>query len=234
MSTLELQDRDGPMQVSTYGLSSSQAAILFCAGRGGSPARYDTLLEHLACAGAYVVAPHFEFMVSTRVTEEILLERARRTHLAFETCLAPLGSPCFGIGHSLGGTLLLAHAGAKAWTHSGAPVPIPRLKLEGLALLAPVLDFFQPPGSLDELYDLRAGLAIWLGELDRLIAAATVDSFCHGLPAGLRVEFARVPKANHFTFMSHPPPRTVETHPDRALFLTQLGADIAGRFLREP
>lgn len=206
-------------------------AALFCAGRGGSPVRHASFLEELANAGVYVVAPHFEFMQSTRVTEEILLDRAYRSQVAFETCLAPLTSPCFGVGHSLGGALLLSHAGAKAWTRPGAPVPIPRLTLAGLALLAPALGFFQPSGSLDGLRNMRAGLLMWFGELDHLSMASAADPYRRELPAALRFESIRVPKANHFTFMSHPPPGTTETHPDRDTFLKQLAADISGWFL---
>lgn len=229
MQTHELQSGGETLRISVFGSPSRRGSVLFCAGRGGSPERHATFLEHLANAGAYVVAPHFDFMASTRVTDEILLERAHRTRLAFETQLAPLASPCLGIGHSLGATLLLAHAGAKAWTQPGAPLPIAQLPLDGLALLAPVLDFFRPPGALDELRNLRAGLSVWVGERDSHIPPSAVEPFRHSLPGGLQFAFARVPDANHFTFMSHPPPGTTETHPDRDTFLKQLASEIADR-----
>ncbi len=139
--------------------------VLFSVGAGGNPERHLPLLTTLADHGCSVAAPHFERLVSVIPTESDLLLRARRLRLALDYVMRPT-LPVAGVGHSIGATMLLALAGAQAWTRAGQCVSVsPDKRFDRLVLLAPATDFFRVPGALD---GVRLPILAWTGTKDEI------------------------------------------------------------------
>ncbi|MGH8327113.1 MAG: alpha/beta fold hydrolase, partial [Steroidobacteraceae bacterium] len=134
-------------------------------GSGGNPERHRPLLAALADSGCIVVAPHFERLVSPSPTRDDLLVRARRLKLALDAVARP-GLPVAGVGHSIGGAMLLALAGGEARTRGGDRLPItPDPRLERLVIFAPATDFFRGPKALDAV---RIPIFAWAGARDEI------------------------------------------------------------------
>jgi hypothetical protein len=88
-------------------------------------------------------------MLSTSVPSKGEPEaRMDKLRASAELC-AESGVPVVGLGHSIGATILLALAGARAETLAGDEVrPGQTSIFARLALLAPATDFFRHPGAL--------------------------------------------------------------------------------------
>ncbi|MFO0618306.1 MAG: alpha/beta hydrolase [Polyangiaceae bacterium] len=200
---------------------SPSRAVLFAAGRGGSPERHAALLEALAARGATVIAPHAEFFANPRPTLEQLAERARRLRRAAEA-FAPRGCAIHGVGHSIGATLLLTLAGARAWLGPSAALEIGALPLESVTLLAPPLGFFRAP---DAMASVDTRVTLWWGTADALCPRSDVDAVLEAL--GPKGRFRVAEGAGHFSFMDVPPPDTAEPLADRGRFLRSMSAQIA-------
>jgi pimeloyl-ACP methyl ester carboxylesterase len=199
--------------------------VLFSVGGGGNPERHLPLLASLADHGCTVAAPRFERLASTIPTENDLSLRARRLRLAIDHVMRP-GLPVAGVGHSIGATMLLAMAGAQAWTRAGQPVSItPDARIGRLVLLAPATDFFRAPDALD---GVRVPILAWAGTKDEMTPPAQAEFLKDALGASVPVEVRIVDGAGHFSFMNDPPPRTTDALPNRDAFL----ADLAGTVCR--
>jgi pimeloyl-ACP methyl ester carboxylesterase len=118
--------------------------------------------------------------------------------------------------------MLLALAGATAWTLSGQRLAIARDdRLARLALFAPATGFFRAPGALEEV---RATILAWAGTNDTITPPAQAELLKEA--RGARVEVRIIDGAGHFSFMNAPPPQTSEPLADRDAFLASLALDV--------
>ncbi|MFO0598592.1 MAG: hypothetical protein U0228_25015 [Myxococcaceae bacterium] len=216
-----LRDEAGAFEVTVLEAPDPKCVALFAAGRGGDPARHRGLLEALQASGALVIAPHVEFLSDPRPSADHLQTRARRLALAVERCGGP-GLRVHGVGHSIGGTVLLALAGAQAWLSAEQPLAMPRLAaLSSMTLLAPALGFFQAPAAFAAV---TATVSLWWGTADAVCPRAHVDLAIAQL--GSRAKLRVAEGADHFSFMHTRPPNAPEPLPDRERFLAELTASV--------
>jgi predicted dienelactone hydrolase len=133
-----------------------------------------------------------------------------------------------GVGHSIGATILLALAGGQIWTRARQKLAVePDRRLEKLALLTPVMAFFQAPGALDAV---RTPIKAWAGSEDDITPAAQIEAALRTLTDRGLAELRIADGAGHFSFMNQPPPQVTEPLRDRDAFLAQLTVEI-GRFI---
>lgn len=201
--------------------SPASPTLLFAAGRGGSPDRHDKLLQAFNAGGFNVVAPHFEMLPDPVPTRAELLERADRLSRAVEQLVLP-ESDLFGVGHSIGASMLLIMAGATAYTIKREPIVLPlNRSFKQLALMAPAIDFFRGPNALDEL---KTPLKIFCGAQDRIVPLSAIQFFESLCPPTLVVKTEILPDAHHFTFMDQMPPHIEDDDPNR-------GAQLKGLYI---
>ncbi len=230
MQVEHLRDGDEPFAVTVQHAAGHAPVVLFAAGAGGLPERYQTLLQTLADAGCSVLAPHFERLASPFPTQQELLLRARRLALALDAFATP-GAPVAGVGHSIGASSLLAMSGAALWLGPGARVPIPHdPRLGLLCLVTAPLGFFQAPEALTQV---RVPLQVWAGGQDNITVASQAQWLAQTLPASVSVDLRLVADAGHFSFMDSPPPHAVETVTDKVGFLREFAGEVCG-FVMQP
>jgi len=187
-------------------------------GTGGTPWSHRVLASHLARAGfavALVVHPgNTRGDNALEGKPENLANRPRHVRVALDAVFA---DPVIGarvvagraavIGHSLGAYTALAAAGGTphalpSETPEGRaqPVPVePDPRIAALVLLAPALPWFMAPGALA---DVRARLFVRTGERDDLAPPYFVEQILRGVV----MDYAVVPGAGHFAFLSPFPP----------------------------
>jgi pimeloyl-ACP methyl ester carboxylesterase len=222
-----LNDGEDSFEVTVVEAAAPSRVVLFSVGGGGNPRRHLPLLASLAAHGCTVAAPRFERMASSIPTGNDLALRARRLRLAIDHVVRP-GLPVAGVGHSIGAAMLLALAGAQAWTRAGQRLSItPDTRIGRLVLLAPATDFFRPPGALE---GVRMPILAWAGTKDEITPPAQAEFLNDAMGAAAPVEVRIVEGAGHFSFMNDPPPRTTDPLPDRDAFLADL-ADTVCRFV---
>lgn len=226
MATRLLED-DGGFDVTVLEPRTPARSLVFAAGRGGHPGRHAGLLQAFADRGFRVVAPHFDMLATPVPAREALEERGRRLAAAVAR-LCPPDAPLCGAGHSLGATLLLALAGARATTLAGETLdlPLPRA-FHRLALFAPPTDFFRRP---DALAAVTVPIQLWAGGQDRVTPPAQARFLAEALRTRAPVDLRLIAAAGHFSFMDDLPPNGADPHPDRPGFLRDLAGE-AGRFL---
>ncbi|MCK9897800.1 hypothetical protein [Frankia sp. AgB32] len=208
------------MDALTLGAPDARRVVLFAAGAGGDPERHRPLLKYLAAHGARVVAPYFERIIPAEATTAQLLARplglvaALREHAAADP-------PVAAVGHSIGGWAALCLAGATPWSSDGTPMDVSREpRVSRLALYAPAVGWFAAPGALDAV---TVPTLVYAGELDRITPVEQIRGLTK---APARVDVTVVPGAGHFSFMSIPPPGTIEDPAfDRNRFLVQLARE---------
>lgn len=219
VDTRTLSEGDDAFRVDVYLPPHPARTVVFAAGRGGSPHRHSTLLNHLAAGGLGVIAPHFEMITSPMAGEDDLRTRIGRLERAI-AAFAPVGVPLVGAGHSIGASLLLVLAGATAWTFSRQAVSAPaRTEFRHLALFAPPTQFFQSPSALD---GVDVPVTVWAGMRDDITPPEQALFLKDAIDAEVRL----VENAGHFTFMDDLPPRVSDSHPDRPGFLAALAEDV--------
>jgi pimeloyl-ACP methyl ester carboxylesterase len=229
VSKRTLSDGTDSLDVTVVEAAEPSHGVLFSVGGGGNPERHLSLLTTLARHGCAVAAPHFERLVSPHPTESDLLLRARRLRLALDYVTRP-GRPTAAVGHSIGATMLLALAGAEAWTRAGQRVSItPDKRLDRLVLLAPATNFFRAPGALDAV---RLPILAWAGTEDEMTPPAQAEFLHDAIGPSAPVEVNIVPGAGHFTFMNSPPPHATDPFPQRDVFLADLAETIC-RFITD-
>ncbi|MBP2158738.1 MULTISPECIES: hypothetical protein [Asticcacaulis] len=201
--------------IDVYEVRAPARTIMFAAGRGGSPARHRGLLDRLAGAGLFVVAPHFDMITSPMAGADDLRQRLKRLEKAI-AAFAPDGVPIVGAGHSIGGSLLLVMAGATAWTFSRESVSATtRTDFRRLILFAPPTQFFRGPGALD---GVNVPVTVWSGGRDDITPPEQATFLKDAIGAEVRL----AEDAGHFTFMDDLPPQVSDPHPDRPAFLAAL------------
>jgi fermentation-respiration switch protein FrsA (DUF1100 family) len=222
MSRVSLADASERFEATLIEGRGTLRFAIFSVGGGGNPERHLPLLESLAERGVTVIAPHFDRLLSPRVTANELLLRARRLRLAIDA-IVPGKSSVSGLGHSIGSTVLLAMAGGQAWMGPGAPVSIERdERLKRLVLLTPATGFFQAPGALD---GVQIPILTWVGTKDTITSPAQGEMLKVALENRVRVDLRIEEGAGHFSFMHSPPPNVDETHSNREAFLERLTAE---------
>ncbi|HEY7374293.1 MAG TPA: alpha/beta hydrolase [Polyangia bacterium] len=229
MSTRALLDGAESFDVTVLERSAPARVVLFAVGLGGNPERHLPLLESLAGRGCVVVAPHFQRLASAIPTLADLQLRARRLRLALDA-VNGAALPVAGVGHSVGAAMLLALAGAQAWTirHERVAAPVVD-RLDRLALMAPATDFFRAPGAFDRV---RAPILAWAGAADTVVTPEKVRLIEHCLAPRVPVETRVIDGAGHFSFMNQLPPHIADPFPDRDAFLADLAAEV-GRFVTD-
>lgn len=223
MQTQTLHDGVEPFIVSVREAARISTVVLFAVGAGGQPERHTTLLDALAESGCMVVAPHFERLASPVPTEADLTLRARRLSLALDAFVQP-GATAAGVGHSIGGAILVDLAGAQMWLGPGRRVNIsPDSRLARLALLAPPTGFFQAPGALDAV---QAPILAWAGSEDGITPPEQTQWLANAMRDWQTVDVRVTAGAGHFSFMDLPPPNTTEPLPNKQAFLRAYSSEV--------
>lgn len=228
MQVHTLQDESEPFQVSVREAREDSLVVLFAAGAGGDPERYATALDALLETRCKVVAPHFQRLLSSTLSETELTLRARRLQLALNAFAQP-DEIVVGVGHSIGASILLALAGAHMWLRTGRHVPIETDgRLAKLALLAPPTGFFRAPGSL---CSVRIPIEVWVGSLDDITPPSQSKWLAQEMRGWQVVNIHTINSAGHFSFMDKTPPNTIEPVHDKQTFLREYSSAIC-RFVR--
>lgn len=222
--------RDGADEVVVSVLAGRDArwTVLFAAGAGGSPLRHLPLLATLANAGCHVLAPHFPRLSSPTPGVDELAMRTRWLRLALAQ--APAHLPAAGIGHSIGGALLLGLAGGDLWTISrgclrAQPAEHP---LARLVLFTPALQFLQAPHAVDAI---ALPIQAWSGTADTITPPAQVAWLAATLSPRMPVQVHAMQGAGHFTFMDELPPHIQDPYPGRPALLREVAAKVSSFIL---
>ncbi len=203
--------------------SRPMRCVIFATGRGGDPHRHLPLLQALAAAGCFVVAPVMQMLATPFPTEDELQERLRELSDSVIRLAEP-DLPVIGVGHSIGATLLLSLAGGQLWL--GPEHRIEHdvvLPLKRLCLFAPATEIYQAPGALD---GVTIPARIWVGENDPITTSTAVSAFATVLKKSAAVQLDVVPNAGHFSFMHELPPGIEDSLDDRDGFLQQLTTEV--------
>jgi alpha-beta hydrolase superfamily lysophospholipase len=227
VSTYSLKDGDGTFEVTVVEPAAPSRVVLFAVGGGGNPERHLPLLTALAAHGCAVTAPHFARMTSPIPTDEGLRLRVRRSRLAADAIARP-ALPVAGVGHSLGGAVLLALAGGEIWRGPGGPIAIPpedRLldRLDRIAVMAPATGFFRAPAALDAV---RTPILAWAATNDTIAPPAQAQLLAEVIGPRVPVTVRVTEGAGHFSFMDSAPPNTTEPLADRDAFLSEVRAEV--------
>lgn len=230
MQTRILNDGTKSFNVSIIENHKNSPLVVFAAGAGGQPERYITLLNTIAEYGFVVIAPHFKPLASPFPDEDELILRARQISLAVDEFIQP-GSTLSGVGHSIGGAILLALAGAGMWLGPDRPVKNIHqdIRLRCISLLAPPTDFFQAPGSLK---GVNLPIQAWVGSKDNITPPSQIKRLAH-LPIDSQADIKIVEGAKHFSFMDVPPPHIMEEMTNKQEFLNEYSSEVS-RFLVRP
>lgn len=200
--------------------SDPRGILLFGPGAGGSPTRYQRLLDAASAAGFLVVAPIHERFDGRSVTDAQMRERAVGLKASLDQADRP-DLPVVAAGHSAGGWAALCLAGGQPWGRDGRPIDVPtESRISRLVLLAPTLGWFQAPGALDQV---STPIAAMVGSADMVTAPASIE-ILHTAPAELDVR--TYDGVGHLDFMSELPPGISPTAGlDHPAFLDELATD---------
>ena len=198
--------------------------VFFAAGRGGNPVRHLPLLRAVAQQGCTIIAPHFEMLISLTPAKEELDARMEMLQIVLRL-YSHAHQTLVGIGHSIGGTLLLALAGGKALTYSGHHIgPSSIWKFERLVLLAPPVDFFLHPGALQSV---DTQIYLRNGGKDTVTPPSKALLLKQIFEKQGQIKFLLDEEAAHFSYMDELPPQIEDSQPNRQVFLVNLANDIA-------
>jgi len=217
-----LKDDAGEFTVSVFQGPDASRTVLFAVGGGGNPCRHTPLLKMLAEQGCTVVAPHFERMTSHLVSAPELALRIRRVRLALDYATRA-EQPIYGVGHSIGASILIGSAGGQLWLRDGRRLEFEAgKKIERMVVFTPAMDFFAAPGALDEV---RIPVQAWAGSLDSTTPPSQTVFLKSSL--GSLVDARFIEGAGHFSFMNELPPNVVDTVDERESFLAQLNLEVS-------
>lgn len=199
---------------------AAREIVLFGAGAGGDPARYEALIAAAADAGFIVAAPLHERFDGRTVTDEQMRQRA----VGLADSLGEIDRqdlPVIAAGHSAGGWAALCLAGAQPWGLDRRPIPVPvERRVAKVVVLAPTVRWFQAPGALD---NLRVPVVVLAGAADTITPPTTTE-ILRAAPAEVRVHTYE--GVGHLDFLSALP-STVAPTPglDHEAFIESLAAD---------
>jgi hypothetical protein len=223
-STQSIQSYGRRFSVTMLEASKPLCVGVFATGRGGNPDRHLPLLRVIAQQGCTIIAPHFQMMASLTPTKEEMNARVEQLEIIL-SLYSHLHQTLIGIGHSIGGTLLLTLAGGKALTFSGDRIiPNSIWKFKRLVLLAPPVDFFLHPGALqsvDTQIYLRNG---WKDNVTPSSKALLLKQI---IEKQGQINFLLDEEAGHFSYMDELPPQVDDSQSNRKAFLLDLAMNIA-------
>lgn len=198
----------------------SRATVLVAAGGGGSPSRHHGLIGRLEAAGFTVIAPEFPMLAAPRAS--VAEMEGRIACLAEALAKADPALPLYGVGHSLGGALLIGFAGADMWHGPGVRLSVPHQpRLAKVVALAPPVEFFLAPGAAEKL---AVPLLLRSAGEDTITTPASHQAIVTRLRCP--VDFAVEPLAGHFSYMDVPPPGADDGLPDGAAFRARMADGI--------
>ncbi|MCY4045365.1 MAG: alpha/beta hydrolase [Cellvibrionales bacterium] len=228
MQIHELQDENGSFKVAVKKAEvENPPTILFCAGLGGLPERYSTLIHALVNERCTVIAPYFEPLARPFPTKEELVNRANRISIALDA-LNKSPDEAIGIGHSIGASVLIGMSGAKMQLFTGKKVAFKtENRLSALVVLAAPTQFFLSPGSLDLVSIPIMG---WVGANDKVTPPDQLDGFMSAIPLVKSSQFHVDESAGHFSFLDQPPPNIIETVTCKSQFIQKCSHEI-GKFV---
>lgn len=163
-------------------------------------------------------------LTSLTPTKEDLNERIEQLEIVLGL-YSHVHQTLIGIGHSMGGTLLLTLAGGKALTFSGDRIsPNSIWKFERLALLAPPVDFFLHPGALQSV---NTQIYLRNGGKDNITPSSKALLLKQILEKQGQINFLLDEEAGHFSYMDELPPQVDDSQSNRKAFLLDLARNIA-------
>lgn len=222
MKKVRIQDRNLNFEMGVSRPEKVRAVVLFAAGSGGNPERHSPLLDSLVDTGCTLVAPYFERILSPMPSEHQLLNRAKILGAALDYLESDL--PVFGVGHSIGASLLLAMSGGRMWIDREKQLPIGHdTRLKKLVLIAPPTGFFEAPKSLSAV---DTPLQVWVGTLDQITPKDQIEVIKNGLRDRVPIDLRLVEGAGHFSFMNTLPPNVTDSMTNRESFLTEFGKSV--------
>lgn len=210
---------------------------VFSHGTGSTPWAMRGLAEHLVRRGW--IAALIEHPGNNRNddrlanTVEILEQRPRDVKHAVDAAASAfdIATSVAVIGHSLGGYTALAVAGGAPWSlpNQGTPRALDVVhdaRVQAIVLLAPAIPWFMPAGALANVH---AKVMVRAAERDEHVPHSFIERVLHDLPK----DYAVVPNAGHFAFMSPVPPHLAKLPPgqdppgfDRSAYQPQLYAEV--------
>jgi len=148
--------------------------------------------------------------------------RIRRVRLALDYATRA-EQPIYGVGHSIGASILIGLAGGQLWLRDGRRLEFEAgKKIERMVVFTPAMDFFAAPGALDEV---RIPVQAWAGSLDSTTPPSQTVFLKSSL--GSLVDARFIEGAGHFSFMNELPPNVVDTVDERESFLAQLNLEVS-------
>jgi predicted dienelactone hydrolase len=193
--------------------------VIISHGGGGSHLLYRTIATHLAANGFVVVAPEHAGNNRRENTLQHSNENVVRrvNHLSL-TIDALLTDPLLGahvdaaavaaIGHSIGGTAVLAMAGGVPWSRDRLPIAVKHdTRLCAAVLLAPATEWYQAPDSLS---GVQIPLLIYAGRLDTMTPVWQAELVVRAMEASKPATLVLVEGAGHYAFLS-PFPAAMQT-----------------------
>lgn len=223
--------------------------VIISHGGGGSHLLYRTIATHLAANGFVVVAPEHAGNNRRENTLQHSPENVVRrvNHLSL-TIDAVLTDPLLGahvdaaavaaIGHSIGGTAVLAMAGGVPWSRERVPLDVvPDERVRAVVLLAPATEWYQAPDSLS---GVCLPLLVYAGSLDTMTPVWQAELVANGVDQSKPATVVIVEGAGHYAFLSpFPTQMNTPTFPpaqdppgfNREQFHARLAPEI-GDFLR--
>lgn len=223
--------------------------VVISHGGGGSHLLYRTIATHLAANGFVVVAPEHagnnRRENTLQHTNENVVRRVKHLSLTIDAMLADplLGSQIdaaaiAALGHSIGGTAVLALAGGVPWSRERAPLDVVSDgRVRAAVLLAPATEWYQAPDSLS---GVRLPLLVYAGSHDTMTPVWQAELVANGVDPSKPAAVVVVEGAGHYSFLSpfpasmHTPAFVPAQDPpgfDRAQFHARLAPEI-GEFLR--
>ncbi len=223
MTKINLKVDGNALNTTHFNAINPVCQVLFAVGSGGNPERHLPLLTFLSENNCSVIAPHFDRLVSPETSVDDLLLRAGNLKFALDHVFDP-NLPVFGIGHSIGATLLLALAGGHLWMKNGERLVIPRdERIQKLVLFAPPTGYFQAPHALDSI---QVPVQAWIGSRDAITPPEQIEFLRQSLSSRLPFDHRLVEGAGHFSFMNTLPPQVVDSIAKREDFLMWLGQEV--------
>jgi len=214
------QDTAQPLTIGPYHIDAAENGkiasgefplLLISHGGGGSHLLYRIVAQYLAEKGFIVAMPehHGNNRNDNRLVNDDVNLSLRSQHLSLvidkllsesEFAKQINSNHIYAIGHSIGGTAVLALAGAVPWSLSRQEIKVTHdHRIKALVLFAPASGWFQHPDSVRKLV---LPMLVYAAEFDTVTPVWQADLICEGVENPARVKKILVANANHFSFLA--------------------------------